>query len=320
MSSEDIIYDPQFKPVQGIYENRLRQFIDTGGDYHDLNLPKFYDKKRISLDHDHVKVWWYQVSFERGSSPVSPDKRPSWKSIIERDKKGELEFREANINQPFGPSWSTTWFKVKISLPEDWVKSDEQLLFQWDCSNEGIVIDPKTLIPVTAFSGGERTEYVLPKTSDGKHFFYIEAGNNGMFGCGAGSTINPPDDNRFFHLRKADIVWPDLDARALYIDFWMLGDAARELPGDSWQKHQARQLGNAVMNLFDPNDRSSVRKCRELLQREYFDSFLESSKVYEQGESQVLTNVYGIGNCHIDTAWLWPFAETRRKIVRSWSS
>ena len=57
MSSEDIIYDPQFKPVQGIYENRLRQFIDTGGDYHDLNLPKFYDKKRISLDHDHVKVW-----------------------------------------------------------------------------------------------------------------------------------------------------------------------------------------------------------------------------------------------------------------------
>ena len=43
MSSEDIIYDPQFKPVQGIYENRLRQFIDTGGDYHDLNLPKFYD-------------------------------------------------------------------------------------------------------------------------------------------------------------------------------------------------------------------------------------------------------------------------------------
>ena len=30
--------------------------------------------------------------------------------------------------------------------------------------------------------------------------------------------------------------------------------------------------------------------------------------------------VYGIGNCHIDTCWLWPWAETRRKVARSWSN
>ena len=27
-----------------------------------------------------------------------------------------------------------------------------------------------------------------------------------------------------------------------------------------------------------------------------------------------------MGHCHIDTAWLWPFSETRRKTARSWSS
>lgn len=42
--------------------------------------------------------------------------------------------------------------------------------------------------------------------------------------------------------------------------------------------------------------------------------------MYDKGDLGVLTNVFGMGNCHIDTAWLWPFAETRRKIVRSWSS
>ena len=31
-------------------------------------------------------------------------------------------------------------------------------------------------------------------------------------------------------------------------------------------------------------------------------------------------DVTAIGHAHIDTAWLWPLAETRRKIVRSWSS
>ena len=30
--------------------------------------------------------------------------------------------------------------------------------------------------------------------------------------------------------------------------------------------------------------------------------------------------VTAIGHAHIDTAWLWPLAETRRKIVRSWAS
>ena len=78
------------------------------------------------------------------------------------------------------------------------------------------------------------------------------------FGCGEGSTINPPDNNRYFHLQKAAIVWPDWNARGLYIDFWMLGDAARELPDDSWQKNRARTIANKCMDLFDPMDRASA--------------------------------------------------------------
>lgn len=30
--------------------------------------------------------------------------------------------------------------------------------------------------------------------------------------------------------------------------------------------------------------------------------------------------ITAVGNCHIDTAWLWPYDETKRKIARSWSS
>ena len=30
--------------------------------------------------------------------------------------------------------------------------------------------------------------------------------------------------------------------------------------------------------------------------------------------------VYAVGHCHIDTAWLWPYAETKRKIARSWAT
>lgn len=30
--------------------------------------------------------------------------------------------------------------------------------------------------------------------------------------------------------------------------------------------------------------------------------------------------LFAVGHCHIDTAWLWPYAETKRKIARSWST
>ena len=30
--------------------------------------------------------------------------------------------------------------------------------------------------------------------------------------------------------------------------------------------------------------------------------------------------ITAIGHCHIDTAWLWPYAESRRKAGRSWST
>src|SRR6185312_11944868 len=31
-------------------------------------------------------------------------------------------------------------------------------------------------------------------------------------------------------------------------------------------------------------------------------------------------NVLAMGHAHIDTAWLWPLAQTRRKVARSWST
>ncbi|AGO10744.1 AaceriAGR385Cp [[Ashbya] aceris (nom. inval.)] len=321
MSSDIVNWDPQFKPVKGIYEDRLRQFIDNGGDYRDLNLPKFYDKDRKRIDSTRVKVQYYQVPYDRHKPPVAPEKRPAWEEVVRRDRAGEIEWKDVYLGQPFGPSWSTTWFKVDLDIPESWSSSGEQLVFEWDCENEGIVVDGETLLPKTAFSGnGERTEYLLPLGRSSVSF-YIECGNNGMFGVGRNNnSINPPDDDRYFHLQKADLVWPNWQARALFIDFWMLGDAARELPDNSWQKHRARELGNLVMNMFDPEDVSTVDKCRKFLQKEFFDKFTDDPKVYQQGDPQVRANVYAMGNCHIDTAWLWPFAETKRKIVRSWTS
>lgn len=49
-----------------------------------------------------------------------------------------------------------------------------------------------------------------------------------------GDSIQPPTPDRTFKLSQAAIVAPNLDAWKLFIDFWEIGDAAREFPADSW--------------------------------------------------------------------------------------
>ena len=50
-----------------------------------------------------------------------------------------------------------------------------------------------------------------------------------MFGNGADGK---PDPNRYFRLSRAHLVVPNLEARRLFWDFWILGDATREFLED----------------------------------------------------------------------------------------
>ncbi|KAK3310574.1 glycoside hydrolase family 38 protein [Chaetomium strumarium] len=167
--------------------------------------------------------------------------------------------------------------------------------------------------------GGERVEWILPDSfRDGEeHTIYIEMACNGMFGnAPGGDSIQPPDPNKYFRLDRAEIVAVDPDARQLYIDIWIIGDAAREFPEDSWEQHKALKVCNEIIETFELGNRESLKACRKIAE-DYIGSNVNSARVYESGKEPV---VYGIGHCHIDSCWLWPFAETKRKVARSWSS
>jgi len=229
-------------------------------------------------------------------------------------------FTPTKRGESFGPSWSTHWFKIKLTVPQSMVKG-EHLEFHWDANNEGLVWshDGNPLQGLTG--GGERTEWIIPDSwRDGKeHTFYIEMACNGMFGnAPGGDSIQPPDPNKYYTLHTARIVDVNLAARQLYVDFWIIGDAAREFPGDSWEKHEALQVCNQIMDAFIAGNGSpaSIEEGRHIAQR-YLGKNVDSAKVYDSDEKSL---VYGIGHCHIDTCWLWPWAETKRKVARSWSN
>lgn len=295
---------PNFKPVNHLFELRLRQFTDEGK-YKDLNLPKFYDIERHEIE---GLQSWRVPDFDGKTL------RPLFKDI-EWDK---VEFLNIGLGYNFGPSWKTHWVKFTIDIPESWLKH-EIIEIDWDSSSEAFIYDKKGF-PLQAFTGGgERNLFRIPKEykKTGKQLFYIEVACNGMFGNGDGGH---PDPNRYFRLNRAHLVLPNMEARRLYWDFWILGDAAREFPGNLWQKHQALDVCNSIMNVFDPNDIKTIAKGRELATKLLGDD-VDSEEVFEKfSTSDKRIDVFAVGNCHIDTAWEWPFAETKRKIVRSWTT
>lgn len=263
------------------------------------------DEARIKgTDTNHVKLSVY--------SP--PDlSRPLFKEATSH------KFTSTSVGASFGPSWSTHWFKVQLTVPKELLKK-ERLEFHWDADNEGLIWteDGHTVHGLTG--GGERVEWILPDAfRDGKeHTFYIEMACNGMFGnAPGGDSIQPPRPDKYYTLHTADIVAVNLEARALFFDFWEIGDAAREFPGDSAEAHSAQQVANRIIDAFIAGGGSteSIKKGREIA-REYLGN-VDSHKVYDSDKDALVT---GVGYCHIDTCWLWPFAETKRKVNRSWSS
>ena len=159
---------------------------------------------------DHVKLSVYSV----------PDlARPTFKDATSHD------FKPTHVGESFGPSWSTHWFKLGLTVPSN-LKDKKQLEFHWDANNEGMVWSEDGVPLQGLTGGGERIEWVLPKKfRDGKeHTIYIEMACNSMFGNpSGGDTIQPPDPNKYFQLHMADIVAMNVEARALFIDFWIIG-------------------------------------------------------------------------------------------------
>ena len=103
-----------------------------------------------------------------------------------------------------------------------------------------------------------------------------------------------------------------MDAWRLFWDYTVLQDIAETLPNNSWQAQQCWQTSVDIINAFRRGEPNTLLKGRDLARP------LLGGHVSKQ--DAVDNIIWAIGHCHIDTAWLWPFAETKRKVARSWAT
>ncbi|KAF5362894.1 hypothetical protein D9758_007045 [Tetrapyrgos nigripes] len=289
---------PGAKWIKGLTQGRLGTFL--GGHFSDINLSSVLFTHRIdNQEHVQLQVW---------SAPGLT--KPSFEEAMKQ------KFKSAKKGDSFGPSFSVT-------IPGYW-QQYERVQFEFDPGCEAMIYttDGTPLQGITGGYGGDRrVEYIIPKEAreKGTHDFVIESSCNGMFGVPwNGDTIAPPDMNRYFSLASADLVVPNQEAWHLLWDFQTLREIVDSLPGNSALQNKALVVANEIMNAFERGDASDIRRCRKLAEQVFGEGWQDLGEDVYKDEKQA--QIWGIGHCHIDTAWLWPYRVTQQKVARSWAT
>ena len=249
---------------------------------------------------------------EEGVGYTQLFKRPLFNDVVGNGL-FEKEKKESKVGDSFGPSWATFWFEINFQVPKEWI--GKEVHFLWNSNSEALLFD-KNGVVLQGLNGGEgwdrREEFYIDQKlidQDGSLKFYIELACNEMFGNGFGGQINPPDPNRYFKLKKAEIALFDRLAFDLMYDFKIVMECAKELDSKRHRSREALITGNEMLKVFDPNDRDSWQEARYI-----------AAKFLGKKNGDSTHNIISVGHCHIDVAWLWPYAETRRKAGRSWAN
>ncbi|NEG54388.1 alpha-mannosidase [Bifidobacterium platyrrhinorum] len=243
---------------------------------------------------------------------------------------GDITFSPFELGHEWGTTWGTVWFRLTGRVPEGLPNGRPLELnidlgwYPHSCGGhiEGLVYRPdgtavKAVHPLNhwvPFMSADGKAQV-PVDSDGRFTLYLEAASNPLL-LGVPPFIETelgdhatgrPDEPYVF--KAADLTEFDADYENYSVDLDVVSSLMRFADKQSpryWQLAKALQRS---LNAFDERDHDSVRAARAAL-----------AGVLAKPANASAMNVSAIGHAHIDSAWLWPVRETRRKVARTVSN
>ena len=228
---------------------------------------------------------------------VYPETRPPDELLVAgpvdrigREEAQALEYRPAELGERFGPLWATYWFRVTCSVPPEWAGRRVDLL--WDSASEA------TLwlggLPVQGLNAYHQDAVLVECAQGGdQRAFEAELACNGLFG----EQPAPAE------LRRCELGVFDPQAWRLYLDFETLRALAVE-PGldEAWAGELLSEL-NHFCNVWPEGEAAEIL-----------------ASLYERRNATTAHELVAIGHAHLDTAWLWPLAESYRKAIRTFTT
>jgi alpha-mannosidase len=215
------------------------------------------------------------------------------------------------VGSRWGAPWGTTWFVLRGDVPDTWANRRVEVVidlgFHRDAAGfqcEGLVVD----------AAGQPVQGIHPRRTNlrvaaepGPIELVVEAASNPSFSQFRPSVLGDPitaGDAPLYRFARAELVVVDSEAEALVHDLDVLDGVMRTLALDD--PRRARLLAALGRALDAVPDVAAAR------------GVLESALDLPARASA--HQIVAVGHAHIDTAWLWPVAETVRKCTRTFAS
>ncbi len=216
----------------------------------------------------------------------------------------------------WGPAWDTTWFHVTGAVPAEWAGLDVVLTVHLGYGGgTGFGAEGQVWVegrPTQGISPNHReVRIVAPAAGDEPIDLHIEAAANppAVAGDPGPLLLAEPHGEPLLVLRRCRLAVVDREVEALVRDWTLVAELATWVGGE-----RAETCGAAL-----------DRACRVIEDGGLADDTVAGAR---RELAEVLTTPnpgpgavhLAVGNSHLDTAWLWPLRETRRKAARTFST
>ena len=224
------------------------------------------------------------------------------------------------VGDRWGGMWGTTWFRFSGNVPERWHGREVVALLHLGgartvgFSAEGMVFD-MALRPVQGLHHEHRRLPIADCAEAGAAVeFYVEAAANPIprWHMADWPRLDPDYGGRpLYRLEQADLATRDREVEALWLDARLLLDLAERIPDRCYEILGAVE---SSLGLFAGGGAEAAVQAGAKL------APLLAEKGPEPAPGAGRHTLVGVGHAHIDTAWLWPLRETRRKCARTFAN
>jgi alpha-mannosidase len=236
-----------------------------------------------------------------------------------------LGYRTSAIGEALGPLWATWWFRVTADIPPEWAGARVDL--HWDSASEALLWrDGRS---VAGLNIGRHEVRLTEAAAGGERLvFNIEVACNRAFGDDHGGGGRRGGRDEPYALRACELRRFDPDAWRLFHDF----ETLRELEADRTPPQTSRSYGAAGSSVLRPALDSTwsgrllhdLNRVCNLIEPENPATWPAAHPILEgllrARNADVAHDLFAVGHAHIDTAWLWPIEETRRKCQRTFAT
>ena len=227
------------------------------------------------------------------------------------------------LGTPWGPPWGTTWFRVRGEVPAGWAGRRVEAVFDlgfvgdWPGNQAEALVHTLDGQPLKAVNPQNQYVAVADPAKGGEQIAYlIEAASNPDILADDFAAPTPLGDKLtagrapLYTFARADLAVLDENVWHLALDLAVLRELMLELDVHQPRRHEIAHAIDRALGLLDLEDVSGTAAAvRDALRG-----------VLERPAHASAHTMSAVGHAHIDSAWLWPIRETKRKTSRTFSN